>query len=955
MATGSKPDNVFYGLYDKYVGEPETKPEVYGYWLLLVGLGGVLGGVGLWLLGQGTREWAALLGASGTVVVLLGLVLQLPLRKRGIDVAVGSALCSLTMVGVFGQLYPDAWAVGESILSLLAAVGYLGGVTMIVLVGALVPILTGRKSLLLAEESVEPLAWTVEQAEEEPEENTSAVMLGEASRDGVFAVFPTTTGWGWRYVEQTAVADGHHGFESRTAAETALDDIKTKVETAGMLELTHATIRLYRGDEQARWALVDDNGVVLAESGSSYEDFGTAEDAVHLLKEHAPGAALLDVEEGAFEVYGDGSAWRWRLVDGNRGVLGTGSTKHGSRAGAESAVVTVREAIQSAPVMGVEHLGFEFVASEDGWYWKLVDGRDTTIGRASGTYDSQDDVTEAVGRVADSAIDMPFLTATAPGYEIVETETGGWRWRLVDGDDEIVATSEEAVPSAESGRSVVRRIKEVVRGASVGVLEDAEYELYLDGDDWAWRLVTEDRQILARSPPERVYETADAAEAAVDRVCSEIEGADRMEFDSAAFHLYESTDGTWNWRLVDSDGQVVSDSGQEHASRDDAASAMSTMKEHAPEADLVEIDSAALECYQVEGTWHWRLVDAAGETLAVGPGRHDTSDGAHDAMDTLELLASEAGVRRMDAGWFQVSVSDGEPRQWHWQLVHPDGNVLATSVASYPGQDEALAAAEAVTEYAADATVHTISELAIRFAVDDSERATEVDPPERWHWELIDRDRTPLAVGTEQFPSRDAVAATARLIRDHAGAASVFEVDPAAFRLEAVDQTAGEGWRWRLVDPDRTTLAVGSRIHESRNRATEEIARVQDLAGGAGLLDFDLAAFELIQQDGGWRWQFVDTAGTVLGESGPVFDSKPAAERALGDVRDILTTASLIEIESPAFELHSGKGGWRWRFVDTDGSTIAESMRQYPTRREAREAIEGLREFGTDAATELPT
>jgi uncharacterized protein YegP (UPF0339 family) len=68
----------------------------------------------------------------------------------------------------------------------------------------------------------------------------------------------------------------------------------------------------------------------------------------------------------------------------------------------------------------------------------------------------------------------------------------------------------------------------------------------------------------------------------------------------------------------------------------------------------------------------------------------------------------------------------------------------------------------------------------------------------------------------------------------------------------------------------------------------------------------------------------------------------------------VLTTASLLEIESPAFELHEGDGddGWRWRLVDTDGSTVAESKRTYPTRREAREALGGLRAFGPDAATE---
>lgn len=956
MATGSQPDSVFYGVYNEYVGEARTKPEVYGYWILVVGLLAVLVGIGLFLVDLAVssisiRDWAIGFGAGGGVGLLLGSVLQLPLRRRAISVAVAGAVCSLIATLVFVQIYPEAWGLGTTFESLAVVVGYAGGVSLVALVAALVPVVTGRRSLLLAEEPIEKLAWT---AETDKDTNVSAVLHGEATRDGVFALFPDDAGWRWWFVEQTAVADGRCEFETRRDAEATLEDVKDKVETAGLLEVTHAAIRLYRNDDAVRWTLVDDDGVVLAES-ARVTDRQRAEQAVNLLKEHGPGARLLDVDDGAFEVYGDGSAWQWRLVDETRGVLGAGAREYDDRTAAESAVVAVREAIQSAPVMDVEHVGFELVERDDGWDWRLLDAADTTIATASDTYSSRTAVRDAIGRVVEGAIDVPFLTATASGYEIVATENGGWTWRLVDDADEVVARSEQAVPSKESGRSVVDRVKDIVEDATVAVLDDAEYELYREGDVWAWRLVTEDRDPIARSPPSASYDSPAEAKGAVDRVRAEIDQAERMTFDSAAFHLYEAA-GAWNWRLVDSDGRVVSDSGQEHASREDAASAMSTMKEHAPEADLVEIDSAVLECYQAESAWHWRLVDATGNTLATSPGRYDNREAAQESMDTLELLADDATTRTMEAGLFQVDVSDSEPRRWRWQLIHPDGTLMATSADGYPDEETAREAAEAVTEYAADATVHTIDDLAIRFstATVDSE-SDDADASERWYWELVDSDRRTLAVGTEQFPSRDAVAATARLVRDHASAASVFEVDPAAFRLESVDEADGTAWRWRLVDRDRTTLAVGERTHDTRERARAELDRVRELAGGAGLLDFDLAGFEIVQRERGWVWQFVDTAGTVLGVSSATFDTRPAAERALADVRDHLTTASVIEIESPAFELHVEGGDWRWRLVDTDGSTIAESMRRYPTRREAREALGSLREFGSDAATELPT
>jgi uncharacterized protein YegP (UPF0339 family) len=955
MAMGSQPDSVFYGLYDAYVGEARTKPEVYGYWVLVCGLLAVLAGVGIFLVDLGVAtvsldNWAIGVGASGGVGLLLGSVLQLPLRRRAVSVAVAGGVCSLLAVLVFVQVYPEGWDLGRTVESLAVVVGYVGGLSLVAAVAALVPVLTGRRSLLLPEESVEKLAWT---AGDDEAENVSAVLHGEAVRDGVFAVFPDDSGWRWWFVEQTAVADSRRTFETQADAESALDAVTETVVAAGLMEVTHPAIRLYRSDDEAHWTLVDGDGVVLADSDETYPDRDRAETAANLLKEHGPGAPLLDVDDGAFEVYGDGSAWRWRLVDEDRGVLGDGTDAYDDRGAAEAAVVSVREAIQSAPVMGVEHVGFELRERDDDWDWRLVDAADTTVARAATTYPSRAAATDAVARVAEGAIDVPFITATAPGYEVFEAERGGWRWRLVDDSDEVVARGERAVPSEESGRSVVGRVKDIAADATVRVLDDAEFELFSEGDAWAWRLVTEDRRTIARSPPSATYESEAAAEAAVDRVSDEIERVDRTTFERAAFHLFEAEDGGWNWRLVDADGRVVSDSGQEHASREDAASAMSTMKEHAPEADLVEIDSTTLECYEADGEWHWRLVDAAGETLATSPGRYDSHERANEAMDALELLARDADARTMDAGLFQVYVSDAEPRQWHWRLVHPDGAVVATSVAGYPTREDASEAAESVAEFAADATVHTISDLAVRF-VAEAVDADDAEPAKRWHWELVDRDREPLAVGTERFPSRDAVAATARLFRDHAGAASVFEVDPAAFRIESVEDGDGSAWRWRLVDSDRTTLAVGSATHESRERADTELDRVRELAGGAGLLDFDRAAFEVVMRDRGWVWQFVDTDDTVLGVSARQFDSRPAAERALSAVRDQLTSASLIEVESPAFELHSEGGDWRWRLVDADGSTIAESMRQYPTRREAREALDSLRSFGADAPTELP-
>ena len=992
MATGSRPDSVFYGVYDKYVGEARTKPQVYGYWVFVLGLlaaiaAGVVTALGFTVeLGVRPATLEAvvfvLAGCAG-IGLLLGAVLQLPLRRRAVYVAVLASLVSLASLGVFFRLYPRGWAL-TNLPSQAVAVAYVGGLGIVAVVAALIPVVTGRRSLLLDEESAEALAWMDE--DEDVTRSASAVMLGEATRDGVFAVFPSEGGWRWWFVEQAAVADSVSDYESQTKAEVALDGIREKVAQASLLEIAHAAFRLYRTDDGLfRWTLVDEDGATIADSDGTYEARREAEDAVNLLKEHGPNAALLDVDDGAFELYGDGDAWRWRLVDENRGTLAAGPSGHDERGAAETALANARDHIPDAPLMDVEYVGFELVEDEGAWHWRLVDAEDRQLLESADEFEDRAACEASLGRLAEGAIDVPFLESGSPAYEVIADDDGGWGWRLVDDEATVVATCEELVPSEESGRKVVGRIKDVVDDASVIDLDDAAFEVYPEGDVWAWRLVTEDRESIAESPQSVTYEDEQAARRAVARVCDDLERVERIEFDSAAFHLYEAPEGGWNWRLVDGDGSVVSDSGQEHASKEDAAAAMNTMKEHAPDADLVEIETATLELYEAEnggngpgtpddeGAWHWRLVDASGETLATSPGRYESADAAREAMASLEILAPEAERRTMDAAAFQVYAGEGEDRRWRWRLIHPDGAIVARSDEGFAARDDAEAAAASVADFAADATVHTIADLAVRFRTAERPSDAEEAPPETaWHWEVVDRDRTRLASGTEAFGSRDAVAERARLYRDHAGAGSVFRVDPVAFRLdEDSDSSSDGGWHWRLVDFDRNTLAVGTQTHDDRADARADLARVQELATEADLLDFDLAAFEVVEDGHGWRWRFIDTAGTVIGKSGPTYDSQREAQRALGHLRARLGDASLLDIDSPAFELHeaddeadenagpgtpttAGSGTeWRWRLVDTDGATIAESMRTYPTRREAREALDGLREFGADAATEV--
>ena len=131
MATGSQPDSVFYGLYDEYMGEARTKPEVYGYWVLVIGLLAVLAGVVVFatgrtgLLGLGpvaVTELALVFVAAGGPLFLLGAILQLPLRRRAVPVAVLGALASVASSPSSGIVGDVASTSGISAPSASAAV-----------------------------------------------------------------------------------------------------------------------------------------------------------------------------------------------------------------------------------------------------------------------------------------------------------------------------------------------------------------------------------------------------------------------------------------------------------------------------------------------------------------------------------------------------------------------------------------------------------------------------------------------------------------------------------------------------------------------------------------------------------------------------------------------------------------------------------------------------------------
>jgi hypothetical protein len=137
--------------------------------------------------------------------------------------------------------------------------------------------------------------------------------------------------------------------------------------------------------------------------------------------------------------------------------------------------------------------------------------------------------------------------------------------------------------------------------------------------------------------------------------------------------------------------------------------------------------------------------------------------------------------------------------------------------------------------------------------------------------------------------------------------------------------------------------------YEDLASAREAVERVGGAAPDADFVDYDDAAFELYEADEGWTWRLVDEAGRALATAASTFDGREAAEADVDAARDEIDAASVIEIDSAAFEFHHTDAGWRWRLVDEHGTELGESVDAFESRAAAQEELSTVKELGPDA------
>lgn len=917
-------------FYTRYVTEPESKRDVYGYAVLVVGYLLGMAGMVIYLAGptEGpldpvtvlAREASFSMAGVGLALTLLGIVLILPVRRRGLFVAILGTGLGLAAAVWFLIAYPSNWGVGNPDLSSPIVTIYTIGVALSAGVVVLVPIITGERSYFAA-------------AREALGQEYPDIMLGKTDRDGAFTIYQGSD-WTWRFIDQAAIAASSNSFLSRLETEDRVDTIKEKVQAAGMLEITHAAFRLYQTEADGwRWQLMQENGNIVANSSEEYPSRQPAESSVNDLKEWGPTADVISIDGAAFETYPENGGWRWRLIDDSRTPLATGPNRYRSRETARSGPDVFTDAVRDAPILSIATYGIELYEEAGDWTWRLLESDLSQLGESTRSFESKGQAEDTAYQHLEELGTASIIAATASSYDIYNAGTGSWGWRLVTPEDRSVA-----VGASQSGsRSMVREEAQAFRNtgeqAEIVEIVDQDFELYQDGDGWHWRLVDRDRNVRAHSVDP--YESQSACADAIEHLRLHAPDADLIEFETAAFQIYEADEGRWRWRLIDEDGNVLADSSEgEYESRDGATSAMATLQEYAPDAEQLEIETAAFELFEEAGEWGWRLVDDIGETIARGTHRYESRSDAQKDMDALRDEVSDVKARVVESGVFQVYPESDD--SWQWRFFKPDGSIISQSPGSFGTRHEAEDAIETLQEEHLSADINTVGSLAI--LVDQI--------GEEWSWEIVDYSREAVARASRNYETENAARGAVADVQAAVESITVFEIRDYAFVV-----SENGDWTWALLNEDHEPIAEAPTRFDSVEAGEDAVTRVSDLASDAELIEYDDAAFEISKTDGGWQWEFIDEDRAVIAAGTEIYNSRSRVDSVIDTIKNELREASVLEIERAAFEFHESDDGWRWRLIDATGIELAESLNEYETRSEAREAINTMQTYAPEAWT----
>ncbi|WP_425499790.1 DUF7139 domain-containing protein [Natrinema caseinilyticum] len=409
MASRTDIHQSLFQLYEHYVGEPDSSKDVYGYWLFIVGYIVGAAGVATFVVGYAGEansytliKISGITAATGLAFCLFGIVLMLPVRKRGIQASFVGLLVSFAGVGFFGWAYPYNWRALGTDYSVEVISVYTFGIGIVAGVTALVPVLTGQRGMFVEEEG---------QTEDPP------ILTGDAMESAQFAVFRDENGdWKWHVLHLEALSQSNESAVTRPDATEGIECVKSQISSAGLMELTTSAFRLYEDrDGTWQWTLAREDGSIVGACAGEFDRRDGAEESVSFLKDRGPEADVIEIEVvrqlapmagrvdfdvASFELVADeDDRWRWRLIDEDGRTVATGSEAHETSDDAREALADVRELIESASILEIDSVSFELHTDEDGWVWQLIDGFGSTMAESTQTYETRTAAREAMNDV----------------------------------------------------------------------------------------------------------------------------------------------------------------------------------------------------------------------------------------------------------------------------------------------------------------------------------------------------------------------------------------------------------------------------------------------------------------------------------------------------------------------------------------------------------------------------
>jgi len=531
-------DGVFGGWYRTHLGEPLEPDHVNGYWAFLFGALLALVGLVLFLVASSYergsdnfwlfRRVAFTLALIAGPIVVLSIVYLLPLQARAVWLATLGLLICVGAAIAFNLYYPDDWNWAGDMSPVIMG-GYGAGIAIQILTIFLYP--------LVSPGTAQP---EVTSATEDDSESDSAEVAADTSK---------------------------------------------------------ATFQLYedRASEH-RWRLVHDNGNVIADSGEGYASRQKARQGMASVKKNAPGAD----EEVLQRVPEDAPA------EATTTAAAVGEDDDGGEDAARPSAATA-DATEDADD---DDTAFEFGPTDDESGGAAADADDETAAEAGGSN---------------------------ARFEVYEDNAGEYRWRLRHSNGNIIADPGEGYSRRSAVNEAVERIKRVAGEADTLEYEPAAFELYADAaDEWRWRLRHRNGRILADSG--EGYASRRNAKDGVASVRNHVDEADNFE-------VYEDRGGDYRWRLVASNGELIADSGQGYSRKSRAEDAVERVTDYAPEADTLDYDPAAYEVFQDNADeWRWRLRHRNGQILADSGEGYASKQKARQGMRSVMNNAPDAEI-----------------------------------------------------------------------------------------------------------------------------------------------------------------------------------------------------------------------------------------------------------------------------------------------------------------------